>query len=448
MVKFAIAGALMAIREISAGFRRAPGMLAAAPTPAPQPVPDGGGARNARSSVGRRFQLRFWNRSEAMPLVLLLAAMAVLFLFGNDRTNFYRDGHHDGNSSRTLTLAENLAFQHNLLLFRYQSQDGDGSRSYPETYSRFPLGGFALLKLAILPFGADDYRAKIYAGRLLMLLLFSAAAALAYHSLARITGNSWDALTATLLAFSSYYLLYYADMISNEAAVDLFAVMLAFHGMVVFVQEGRFRQLLVKSGVALLLGWHVYAFLLPFVIFGLIRELLEARRAVSAGAPAGQLPGYGAALLRSRYLMLGAAALLFGLALLSFNFANEYLARDGKSPLRELAAAQFGGGNERFNADDAGNAESLTPSIFMGDQLYRIGQMTLPYTINPHEVQEDFANLTYRDYPLVALGAGAGRGAARAGLGAPAAGNAAAAGNAGRFRPLLGTAAGRQCHIQ
>ena len=50
--------------------------------------------------------------------------------------------------------------------------------------------------------------------------------------------------------------------------MDLFGVMLTFHGMVVFVQEGRFRQLLVKTCVALLIGWHVYAFLLPFIALG------------------------------------------------------------------------------------------------------------------------------------------------------------------------------------
>ncbi len=226
-------------------------------------------------AAGRRFP----GRPAALPLVLLLLALSTLFLFGGDREYFYRDGkHYDWNSSQTLTFAENLSFRHNLLVFHYQSRDADGNLQYPSLYNRFPLGGYVLVKLAILPFGDTDFRAKIYAGRLLMLLLFSAAAVLAYLSLARIAGSRWDALTATLLAFSSYYLLYYADKISNEVTIDLFAVMLAFHGMTVFVQEGRFRQLVIKSCIALLLGWHVYAFLLPFIAFGLAAELLKARR--------------------------------------------------------------------------------------------------------------------------------------------------------------------------
>ena len=71
-----------------------------------------------------------------------------------------------------------------------------------------------------------------------MLLFFIAAAVLAYLSLCRLASNRWIALTATLLAFSSYYLLYYNDMTANEGMPDLFAVMLTFHGMIIFVQEG------------------------------------------------------------------------------------------------------------------------------------------------------------------------------------------------------------------
>ncbi len=229
--------------------------------------------------TGRR--LRFPARPAMLPLALLLLALFSLFLFGGDREYFYRyepHDHHDWLSSQNLTYAENLSFRHNLLRFRSQSLDADGNPHYQDLYNRFPIGGYALIKLAILPFGDTDFRAKIYAARILMLLLFSAAAVLAYAALARISGSRWDALTATLLAFSSYYLLYHADMISNEITIDLFAVMLAFHGMTVFVQEGRFRQLVIKSCVALLLGWHVYAFLLPFIAFGLAAELLKARR--------------------------------------------------------------------------------------------------------------------------------------------------------------------------
>ena len=65
-------------------------------------------------------------------------------------------------------------------------------------------------------------------------------------------------------------------MVSTEVA-SLFGVMLVFHGMGLFAQAGRFRQLLVKTAVALLLGWHAAASAAAFVLLALGRELVPFR---------------------------------------------------------------------------------------------------------------------------------------------------------------------------
>ena len=212
-----------------------------------------------------------------LPLGLLLLALATVFVFAGDRGHFYRPGHHDWVSSEHLAVAVNLSPEHGLRMFHRQRPPADGVTYKP--YNRFPMGGYALLKLATLPFG-EDLSAMIYAARMVMLLFFAAAAVLAYLALQRLipsTSNRWIALTATLLAFSSPYCLYYNDMILPTTAMDLFGVMLTLHGMVVFVQEGRFRQLLVKTCLSLLLGWHVFALLLTFIALGVVVELVRAR---------------------------------------------------------------------------------------------------------------------------------------------------------------------------
>ncbi len=341
----------------------------------------------------------------ALPLALLLLALATLFLFGGDREYFYRSVNHDWNSSQTLVFAENLSFRHNLLIFHYQYRDADGNSHYQDLYNRFPIGGYALVKLAILPFGDTAFKAKIYAGRMLMLLLFSAAAALAYLSLARISGSRWDALTATLLAFSSYYVLYYADKISNEVTIDLFAVMLVFHGMVVFVQESRFRQLVIKSCLALLLGWHVYAFLLPFIVFCLMADVFKARRFYPALRILGHLKRYILTLLRSRYLLLGIVTLLFGIAVLTFNFSKEYFALNGETPFRELpsvdsAIGRLGGDSDSYVLQ----ALLLQPAVFWPNQFYRIGVAMLPYALNPYEIKSYSSKPGPGNYPVIAWG--------------------------------------------
>ena len=337
----------------------------------------------------------------ALPLLLLLSALSTVFLFGHDRGFFYRSTAHNAVSARHLVVAENLSPEHNFRMFYHQTLDKDGTPSYVP-YNRFPLGGYALIKLAILPFG-DGLVAKIYAARMVLLLFFAGSAALAYLSLCRLTANRWIALTATLLAFSSDYLLYYNDMIATENGLSLFGVLLTFHGMVLFAQEGRFRQLLVKACAALLLGWHVYALLLPFIVLGLLCELNRTRRLSVPPSLAGQIKSCVSALLFSRYLTLGVVTLLFGMAVLSFNLGNEYRALDGKVPLTELPTVKSI--MKRSGADDDFNerfAETLAWGNFLENQFYRIARATLPFAINP------FDNYTIdgdKDYLGVMIGA-------------------------------------------
>ena len=218
-----------------------------------------------------------------LPPLLLLLALSTVFFLGNDRGHFYRSGHHDWITSQHLAQAVNLSPEHNFLLFVNRTLDAGGNPSYA-TYARWPVGSYALVKVAVLPFG-HSLSAQLYAARILMLFLFAATAVLAYLSLRRLFGCQWIALAATLLAFSSYYCLYYSDSYAPDVIPALFGVMLAFHGMVVFEQEGRFRQLLVKACIALLLCWHVYALLALFIYFGLIRGLAGARSAAASSTP-------------------------------------------------------------------------------------------------------------------------------------------------------------------
>ena len=323
--------------------------------------------------------------ASCLPVLLLLLAISTVYLFGDGWGGFYQYHHgHDWNTSENLALAENLSPAHNFLMFLRQYPAPDGAPAY-EMYNRFPIGSFALIKLAISPFG-DDLSAKLYAARMLMLLMFAGAAALAYLSLRRITASRQIAFAATLLAFSSYYILYLSDMVANDGMMDLFGIMLVFHGMTIYVQEGRFAQLLAKTCIALLIGWHIYALLLPFIVFGLGQETIRSLRGnIPGNAVTTHIRSAAAALIRSRYLRLGAIALIFGITLLSFNFANEYAAMDGEIPFMELSSVQSmikrTGQNPEYNA---ARSEFVAWGAFLPEQFRRIGRMALPYAITVH----------------------------------------------------------------
>ena len=297
---------------------------------------------------------------------LLLAALATLWLFERNYSleSLEEGGHRAVIAAQSLALAANLAPEHRFLLFSYQTGETAEDRAYVP-YNRFPIGTYLALKGALLPFG-HSLAAQIRAAQNMALLFFAGAVVLAYRALRRLQGDPWIALTATLLAFSSFYSLYYGDLISTEIT-SLFGIWLTAYGLIRFERDGRLRPLLVKAGIALGLGWHVMGLLLPFVVLGLAQE---ARRAYAAGA-AGALRRVW---IGSPYLKLGLAAALCCAALLAFGVAREYFALGGNTPWTQLPTVQS------FRVRSAlQGAHGWEGSWW--EQWRRIGILTAPYAL-------------------------------------------------------------------
>ncbi len=327
----------------------------------------------------RRPRFAEW-RDRLPPLALALAMFAILIALGGDRGYFYRSGGiHDFNTAQTLTIAENLSPEHNFRLAYRIFPNEDGGFEY-HFYGRFPVGGFALTKLAIAPFG-DDLAAKLAAARVLALAMFCGAALFAYLAIARIAGGRLVALAAVPLAFSGFYAIYYADAVFNEGAMDMFGAAMVFHGMAVFAQEGRFRQLLLKTCAALFLGWHVYALLLPFIAFGFGGEAVALiRSALSSGDRARAARSAAVALIRSRYAVLAAVAVLFGGALLALNVLNERATYGDERSLSELPI--FDAALRRLGqTDDYIRDPELAWGNFFRRQFFRAGAAVVPYSV-------------------------------------------------------------------
>jgi len=296
------------------------------------------------------------------PAVLLLAALASLFVLRGHGSSF-GPGNQGFLSSHGMTLAANLSPRHGFLMFNRMSLGKDGAVSY-DAYNSFPPGAFALIKLVTLPVG--ELGVQISVARRLMIAFFAGAAWLAYLSILRLTRSRWVAATATLLAFSSYYALYYGDLIFNDVPA-LFGLLLTFHGMVLFVEEGRFPQLLAKALGSLFLGWQVYALLLPFTFLGCVRVWIDSRSLRAA--------------VRSRFFGLGLAALLGGVAILAGNLLNERLAIGGR--LDDLPTFRHMVGRLGLAPAEVyvPYAHQLAFGPFVKDQLVRIGRMSVPHVL-------------------------------------------------------------------
>ena len=338
------------------------------------------GAALARLSGGPR---------QAPPVALGLCLAAVVFL-GSGRGGFLRAPSDEPRSFATLARVASFSPEHGFARFSRRTLDPEGA-VVVEWDNRLPIGGDGALALATAPFRGSP-AASLEAARWLMIVFFAGTLLFGYSSLRRLLSHRWIAFAATLLAFSSYSWSR-GGVIAAEGLPALFGVTLCFHGLVVFVREGRFRQLLAKTGAALLLGWQTYALLLPFVVFGLAAAGWRRYREVRA-LPAVGRPGRGAvregmrAALCSRVSLLGIFAVGFGAALFGLNAGSEHFAsraeRRAMAPLSVGAAsadgaglAEVASGEGEGDPDEASGSAAREP-VLRG-QLRRVGALVVPF---------------------------------------------------------------------
>lgn len=293
------------------------------------------------------------------PLLLLAAALSYIFVFGEHRGHFH--WMHDWTSSNNMAVAANLSPDQNFVGLVNRLIGRQGEEAYT-LYNRFPIGSVVLTKLAMVPF-AGDLSAQIFAAKTLSVLLFGGAALLAYLALGRLFQDRWGAAAAVLLAFSSWYALVFADMV-GEGMVSLFGTMLAFHGLVVFAQEGRFRQLLGKTCAALLLGWHVTGLVLAFVV------LSAAAAAIGRGG--GVVPRFG------RIALYGGISFVFAVFVMSVNFYTEYRMLDGKAAIMDLPSVKSAL-NRTGIADRYGTRNVETMTSILNLTITRVGDNAIPF---------------------------------------------------------------------
>ena len=318
------------------------------------------------------------NIRSRLPLLLLLIGMSTVFLFGNDRGYLHRDTweklHNTQQaSSHFLSIAVNFSPDHHFLGFMSRGFDVDGNVDY-FAYNRFPPSVYALIKLVTLPFG-DDLLSRVYAAQLLMLGFFAGAAVLAYLSLCRLTGNRWIASASTLIVFSSTQLLRFSDTIDTQMIPDFFGCILSFHGMVVFAQEGRFRQLVIKSCLAVLIGWHVLALLLTFIFLGSIKEVVKISKAKTVHE-------IFRVVIASRYLKLGVITLGISMLILGYNIGNEYYALNIRG-VSQLAISDLPSIRSilRRTSIEQEFGIRLEWIPFLESQFRRIGVLSVPFAL-------------------------------------------------------------------
>lgn len=295
-----------------------------------------------------------------IPEVVLALGLIFFFCYPVDNQNFHRTTYLNYVSAHGFAVAQHLSPDEGFLMYNRKNVERDGTISY-WPYNRFCITPFALIRFVSAPFDGK-IAAQIVASRLLMRLFLVLAALYAWLALVRLFGKKEASTVAVLLALSSATLLHFSEMVFNDLPA-LFGMTLLFHGMVVYEQEERFRQLALKSAIALLMAWQCYAVLMPYTI---IRIALRFRELRSPKA------------LLHPLAALAVGMVLLGVLILVVNFAQEAAAM-GK-PLFELPSVQSMlyrvglADNPRYDIDK----HYVAWPFFLKQELHRMGEMGTP----------------------------------------------------------------------
>ena len=230
----------------------------------------------------REFHRR---KAAAAPLALLLPVLGGMFLFAWQGGRFSRPVSDDPVAAGTLARAASLNAEHYFVRFSHRTLEADSAVAYHLDGGGAPGGDLALR--VVTGHFAGDGAAQRAAARVLMALFFFGAALLAYLSLARLLERRGSALAAVLLVFSWFWA-GSGDAVAAEGPPALFGIFLAFHGLVVFSQEGRLRPALVRCGAA-----TGFSFAAPALILAFLLLSAYERRRRPTGEGEGEAPPAG-----------------------------------------------------------------------------------------------------------------------------------------------------------
>ncbi|MDQ3232310.1 MAG: hypothetical protein M3Q07_10855 [Pseudobdellovibrionaceae bacterium] len=210
---------------------------------------------SANEPMNRRLKVLL-----ALALVLICGLSLMAF---QTRKNGFDNDQHGFLSGHGMALAASILSHETPVTVPFMEKyaDSDGKVRYLP-YTRFPFFSFWFISKAIESTSSTVMADQIFVARQLMNVFYLLAMLTAFAALTRLMSDPFASAMATILAFSSYPLLYYSDMIFNDTP-SLFGMMFA---VLLFAFYRRDHTLgWGKSCLAIIpisMGWQ------PFAVFG------------------------------------------------------------------------------------------------------------------------------------------------------------------------------------
>lgn len=215
-------------------------------------------------------------RSRALSLhawliILGTVALTVFLMADQGKNGGFSRGHHGWVSAHSMSIASHVAPENGYLGYANVSISEDGKIRH-HYFDRFPVWQAALTNGLIESQGS--FSNQVMTARTLMNVFFIMTFVSAYLLLFRLFADRMVALSATLLAMSSYYIAEYRDMVQYDMP-PLLSLLLVGHVILNAELRGKlgWSAFLIVIAVSLGSGMAVIPALAAWCLFDLYRAL-------------------------------------------------------------------------------------------------------------------------------------------------------------------------------
>lgn len=249
----------------------------------------------------------------SLPFILLIIVGLFIFLTESRDGGFTPGGLYSGVSVHGMTLSQNLLNKEHPLFMFMNKEINDGKEVYT-AYNRFPVFPFLLIGLLTHPFNGD-FTLQVYIARQLMNIFFFLSLIIIFKLVIDLTKNRYLALSVVLLTFSSYYLLFYNNMIFNDIPA-LLGFVLAIY--VVYKAEKtklNISNILFYSLFPVSLGWQPLSVYIIWVLFDSLEILFGKKIPLQKRIRN---------IIKRPSFIIAGIAVTWGVAILGFQLLNEW----------------------------------------------------------------------------------------------------------------------------
>jgi hypothetical protein len=293
-------------------------------------------------------------------LVLCLSAFFGIFILQN-HTNGFNTEHHGFTSSRGVTMAKSLIIEKNHFVMLYNKQLLKDGTIYYNPYNRYPIFPF-LITGVVMQIFEPDLSMQIYMARQVMNVFFVFSLIFCIIIVNEMLGDKLLSLVVCLSVFSSYYLLYYNDMIFADTTAVFGFVLALFLVVKTYKHNLRKLYVILLPIISISTGWQPYAVFMTWFFIDVVNQIRQTK----------QLGKVLKTIIKRPAFIALISSIIFGVLILGGELLLEWNIRGGRFLELPSIDSMFG----KIGV----TSHALEWDIFVLKQAYQIFNMVIPFS--------------------------------------------------------------------